>query len=189
MVRRLLCAVDSMTRALLAWIVWPCAVALAGFALAFSAPGMTLGLPLVAIAPAAAFLLLGWPKGRGSSVNPLVLSGVAVAGAAAVGFALAWLLGRYWAFFHLGAPATGLFLLLVVAPGGFLLAGGTGLLVARSLERLGLRPVRALAVSVASMILAAAAVASAEIASTTDERSAEGIGAGDLGPFVSSLLP
>jgi hypothetical protein len=104
----------------------------------------------------------------------------------AVGFVL--LLGRYYAFYHLGGGGAAMGLLLVVLPLAALIACAVALLTRRRVLGRGASVMRASLSGVAAATVLLAVLFSLEVWRTTALRSGEGIGAGDLAPFMRSLV-
>jgi len=114
--------------------------------------------------------------------RPVAIASVFSAAALTILFAHA--LAAYWSFYHLGSAGTGLFLLLFVLPGGFVLSVNVAFFVARALIRRGTSVRRAVAVGSLAAAVMFAGLLSLEIARTTALRSGEGTGAGDLAPYL-----
>jgi hypothetical protein len=114
---------------------------------------------------------------RRSALSALVLS-----------FLSCVLLQRYWAFFHLGTPGTGLALLLFVLP--FLTAIGILVSLASTLTLRARGPSPWSAVFGATVLVAVlcSMLFVAELQRSRRTRSAEGEHAGDLAPFFRSLV-
>ena len=108
--------------------------------------------------------------------------------AAVLAFGFTALLGRYWAFYHLDTPGAGMGLLLFVLPGSFILVTGFSVLMARRRVRRGASVARAVVAGLGVAGLVLVAVFVLEVWHSTDARSGEGDGAGDLAPFAWSLL-
>jgi hypothetical protein len=98
------------------------------------------------------------------------------------------LLQRYWQFFHLGTPGTGLALLLFVLP----LLTGIGILVSlASTLTLRARGLSSLSAFFGATVLVGVLYSMlfvAELQRSRRARSAEGEHAGDLAPFFHSLV-
>ncbi len=114
--------------------------------------------------------------------GPLALASVLSAGALTLLFAHA--LAAYWSFYHLGSGGTGLFLMLIVLPGGLALSINVVFFVARALIRRGKSLGRGVVLGSLAAALVFAGLLSLEIARTTALRSGEGSGAGDLAPYL-----
>jgi hypothetical protein len=114
---------------------------------------------------------------RRSALSALVLS-----------FLLCLLLQRYWQFFHLGTPGTGLALLVFVLP----LLTAVGILVSlASTLTLRARGLTSLSAFFGSTILVGVLCSTlfvVELQRSRRARSAEGEHAGDLAPFFHSLV-
>jgi hypothetical protein len=113
-----------------------------------------------------------------------VLSIFAFAGSMAYGAIL--FLGRYWHFFNLGAPLSGLGLIVWFYPVLFLTGAGAGVLVLGAVSRRTGRPAVAVATALATVALCAGLLLTYEVWDTTTARRQEGDG--DLRPFFAALL-
>ena len=106
---------------------------------------------------------------------------LAIAGLAC---ALTWLIARYWRYYHLETPGSAVGLLFVLLPGAMIVGVMIGLLVAKTRAPSAHPMVTGL--GVVALLFALSFVF--EVWRTTDLRNAEGEGAGDLRPFIASLL-
>lgn len=183
---------SNLILALLAWVVWPAAMIVVGFAALFAIPfRMVILVPAVAVAPAATLTFRSWnpaATGRAGSAPRARLAVSALVATAVFSWGLSVLLGRYWSFYHLGAPGTGTWLLLFVLPGVFLLVSLVGLCTFKLLCKQGVASGRATGFALVSMLLIVAGLFAAELRYSAAERGAEGEGAGDLAPFFDSLV-
>jgi hypothetical protein len=93
-------------------------------------------------------------------------------------------LAAYWSFYHLGTGGSGLFLLYFAVPIGFVLALNATFFVARLLVRRGASTARALCYGALGAAGIFTLLVAGEIWRTTDMRSGEGPGAGNLRPYV-----
>jgi len=114
--------------------------------------------------------------------------GLTTLGAAALAVGFLVLVGRYYAFYHLGDGGAVMGLLLVVLPATALVACAVALLARRRVLESGASLLRASLSGVAAAVLLLALLFALEVWRTTAMRSGEGIGAGDLAPFVRSLV-
>ena len=114
--------------------------------------------------------------------------GLTALGAAALAVGFVLLVGRYYAFYHLGGAGAAMFLLLVALPAATLVACAVALLARRRVLGRGASVMRASLSGAAAAALLLALLFSLEVWRTAALRSGEGIGAGDLGPFVHSLV-
>ena len=115
-------------------------------------------------------------------------SGLTALGAAVLAVGFVVLVGRYYAFYRLGGGGVAMGLLLVVLPAATLVACAVALLARRRVLGRGASVLRASLSGVAAAALLLALLFSLEVWRTTAMRSGEGIGAGDLAPFVRSLV-
>ena len=111
---------------------------------------------------------------------------VSAAAVLAVGFTV--LLDRYWAFYHLDTPGTGMGLLFFVLPGSCVLAISVSLMLARRRVLRGASVARATAAGLGAAGLVLVGLFVLEVWHSTAARSGEGAGAGDLAPFAWSLV-
>ncbi len=111
-----------------------------------------------------------------------------VLGAAMLAVAFVLLVGRYYAFYHLGGAGAAMGLLLVVLPAAALVACGVALFVRRRGLRRGASAMRASLSGMAAATLVLAVLFSLEVWRTAELRVGEGPGTGDLAPFARSLL-
>jgi hypothetical protein len=109
-------------------------------------------------------------------------------GALSCGYTFAAFVARYWRFYHLDTPGSGMGLLLVVLPVITLLTFGTMLLTSRVLLNRGMARDRAIGTGLGAALLFLIALFTLEMRRTAMARSGEGPGAGDLAPFVASLV-
>jgi hypothetical protein len=120
--------------------------------------------------------------------TPWIAIALTISVAAVLAYGFTALLGRYWAFYHLDTPGTGMGLLYIVLPGSFVVGIAVSMLTGRWSVRRGASTARAAVsgVCVAGLILVAVFVL--EVWNSTAARSGEGEGAGDLAPFAKSLI-
>ena len=114
--------------------------------------------------------------------------GLTALGAAALAVGFVLLVGRYYAFYHLGGAGAAMFLLLVALPAATLVACAVALLARRRVLGRGASVMRASLSGAAAAALLLALLFALEVWRTAALRSGEGIGAGDLAPFVHSLV-
>jgi hypothetical protein len=93
-------------------------------------------------------------------------------------------LAAYWQFYHLGTGGSGLFLLYIALPGSLLLSTIVVFLVAQARFRHGATKARGLLLGAAYAFLVLSFLLGLEIWSTAAERTGEGIGAGNLAPYL-----
>lgn len=115
-------------------------------------------------------------------------AGLTTLGAAALAVGFVLLVGRYYAFYHLGGAGAAMGLLLVVLQAATLVACAVALLVRRRALGRGASTIRASLTGVAAAALLLALMFSLEVGRTAALRSGEGIAAGDLAPFVRTLV-
>ena len=109
-------------------------------------------------------------------------------GALSCGYTFASFLARYWRFYHLDTPGSGMGLLLFVVPLVAVLTFGTMLLTSRALLGRGVARDRAIGTGLGAALLLLVFLFALEVRRTAVARSGEGPGAGDLAPFFTSLV-
>jgi len=109
-------------------------------------------------------------------------------GAAVLAVAFVLLVGRYYAFYHLGGAGAAMGLLLVVLPAAALVASAVALFVRRRGLRRGASAMRASLSGVAGATLVLVVLFSLEVWRTVDMRNGEGPAVGNLAPFARSLV-
>ena len=171
-----------------AWIAWPAASFLGSLSTWPGSLAAVVAWIALALLPA-----LGLTLHRAGPIGAVRRRRFAIfLGAVGAAYIACVVVGRYWQFYHLTTPMSGLLLLLIVFPALALIGAGVGLeaagptvsggeLVARHSQP---QISRATAAILAVMVVAVAL----EIWSTTELRSGEGEGAGDLKPFAASLF-
>jgi hypothetical protein len=98
------------------------------------------------------------------------------------------LLARYWAFYHLDTPGTGMGLVVFVLPTALALGLAVSVSVARRLVHRGRPRSGAVARGLTAAALTLVTLFGIEVWATAGARSAEGALAEDLGPFAASLV-
>jgi hypothetical protein len=177
--------VTSLPLMALAWLVLPVAAVIGALAAWTHGPvAVLLWLPLAILPPAA------WAVGRAHRAGPGAAWGAAARSGAALLLAAAatYLLLRYWYFYHLDAPLTGLLALAVVLPALYVAGAAIGEWAAWNAGRRGATTLGQLVVGVAAAGLLAVSVVTMVIVTSGDARGAEGEGAGDLRPFAAALI-
>jgi hypothetical protein len=168
---------------LIAWVVWPAASVLAGMSywpLASRAALFWAGtlLPAVVLTTYQAGSE-GRFSGRGRVLGIFAFAGV-------IAFAGIMFLGRYWNFFTLDTPVSGLSLIILFYPALFLAGAGAGVLVRGAVTRRTGRSGVALASALATVAVSIGLFLTYEVWESAARRSGEGDGA--LSPFFASLV-
>jgi len=118
-------------------------------------------------------------------VVPAQIARVAGAGAL-IALIYCYLLGRYWAFYHLSVG--GGFVFIVLVPVSVTVGVVLGVASTIALAWRGIPGRRGAPMSVALLVAMAVFALGSEIHRTEPARSGEGEGAGDLAPFFRSLV-
>src|SRR5690606_21846768 len=160
----------------LGWLLTPLCGAVLGLSLwPTTIVGIAACLSLVVVPPFAFTIWRSRAQAPKSSrpTDVLLVFGVALV----LALAATYVIGRYWTFYHLHTPVSGLGLLFLILPTAYLMTAGGGLLAAAGLSRLT-HSLRARRIgTAASMLFLAVAVVGYQILSTAADRSAEGPGA------------
>jgi len=90
----------------------------------------------------------------------------------------------YWHFYHLGGPGVGLFLVYIGLPLGLSLSWAVIFFAMRASTKRGHSTARSLGFGLGIALAVWFTLLAAEIGRTTEARSGEGPGAGDLAPYL-----
>lgn len=169
---------------LIAWVIWPAAAVFAGMS-RWPASGLQFLLFWTGtLLPSVVFTVYqAGSEGRFSGAAR-VLSIFAFAGV--IAYTGIVFLDRYWNFFNLDTPLSGLGLIVVFYPVLFLAGAGAGVLVLQAVSRRTGHTGIGTASGLAAVALCAGLVLAYEVWDTTAARSREGDG--DLSPFFAALL-